>query len=414
MPADPPSFEPKGPRPQRPDGAKAHPVRPEETPPTRVMPGAGQGGQQQPPSYSPGGQSTHPQQPRRPQQPHQPHHQQGQPPQYQQDYPGQPPYGPPPAPARPPRRRKRRRGLKVMLFILVLLLAWPIGLGIWANSKLNHVDALSGAADTPGTTYLLAGSDSREGLEKGDAGFDQTEGARTDTILLLHVPKSGSSSLISLPRDSYVDIPGYQPSKLNAAYSWGGPELLVETVEELSGFTVDHYVEVGFSGITGIVDELDGVELCHDEDVSDEKSKLEWSAGCHEADGETALAFARMRYADKEGDLGRTDRQRQLISSITSEAASPGVLLNPKRQLGMTKAATGSLKVDNDANIIDLARLAWAFRKASGSDGWSGTPPIATQNFRPGGVGSAVQLDEAELPAFFEGVANGNPPNTEE
>jgi len=359
-----------------------------------------------PPSYAPGGRSQPPQAPATPPEYAVP----AQAPTHQE--PGGPlgtPPGPPPAPARRPKRR-RKRGWLVFTFILVLLLAWPIGLGIWANGKLNHIDALSGAAATSGTTYLLAGSDSRAELEAGDAGFDQTEGARTDTILLLHVPEDGQTSLISLPRDSYVEIPGHGQSKLNAAYSWGGPELLVESVENLSGFTVDHYVEVGFAGITNIVEELGGVELCYDHDVSDKRSKLEWEAGCHDADGETALAFARMRYADKEGDIGRTDRQRQLIGAITSSASEAGTLLNPARQVGLVNAGTNSLSVDNDTNIWHLGKLALAFRKATGSDGWSGTPPIVSTNYRPGGVGSAVQLDSDALPGFFADVAAGTPP----
>ncbi len=367
---------------------------------TRVMP------THNPPSYAPGGHSQPPQAPATPPEYAVP----AQPPTHQEPGgpPGTPP-GPPAAPARRPKRR-RKRGWLVFTFILVLLLAWPIGLAIWANGKLNHIDALSTAAATSGTTYLLAGSDSRAELEAGDTGFDQTEGARTDTILLLHVPEDGQTSLISLPRDSYVDIPGHGQSKLNAAYSWGGPELLVESVENLSGFTVDHYVEVGFAGITNIVEELGGVELCYDHDVSDKRSKLDWEAGCHVADGETALAFARMRYADKEGDIGRTDRQRQLIGAITSSASEAGTLLNPARQVGLVNAGTNSLTVDNNTNIWHLGKLALAFRKATGSDGWSGTPPIASTNYRPGGVGSAVQLDSDALPGFFADVAAGTPP----
>lgn len=404
MPTDPPSFQPQGPRRPRPDSASARPVG-EETPSTRVMPVS------EPPSYAPGVSGS----------------QQSEPvaPSYQPrgyDEPSRDDYGgvatPPGGVAPPPPRRKRKRSrgkttLVALAVLLVFLLAWPIGLLIWTNGKLHHVDALSGAAATKGTTYLLAGSDSRADLDEDDAVFDQTSGARTDTILLLHVPEDGKSSLVSLPRDSYVAIPGHDSSKLNAAYAWGGPQLLVETVENLSGFTVDHYVEVGFSGITNIVDELGGVELCYDEDVNDKKSKLKWEAGCHIADGDTALAFARMRYADKEGDIGRTNRQRQLIASITSTAINPGTLVNPGKQVGLINSVTGSLVVDEDTNVIDLARLALAFRKATGSEGWSGTPPISSLDYRPGGVGSAVQLTEEELPAFFESVRDGDPIDTD-
>jgi LCP family protein required for cell wall assembly len=228
------------------------------------------------------------------------------------------------------------------VLLLLLVIAWPVGLVVWANGKIQHTAALSGAASTPGTTYLLAGSDSRE---DGVIEDSETVGARTDTILLLHVPESGPSALISLPRDSYVQIPGYEPSKLNAAYSWGGAPLLVQTVEQLTGMTVDHYVEVGFGGVEQIVDALGGVELCLDGStgitfpVNDEKSGLVWDApGCKTVDGVQALAFSRMRYADPSGDIGRGLRQRQLISAVATKAEDPSLLLKPTTQVAPARA----------------------------------------------------------------------------
>ncbi len=156
------------------------------------------------------------------------------------------------------RLRPGRIAAVVAVLALVCLIAWPVGLGIWANGKITRVPALSGAAATSGTTYLLAGSDSRE---DGAISDDGTEGARTDTIMLLHVPDSGPSALISIPRDTYVEIPGYGGRKLNAAYAFGGPELLVSTVEGLTGLTVDHYVEIGLGGVSGLVDAKGSAEM---------------------------------------------------------------------------------------------------------------------------------------------------------
>src|SRR5690606_24279401 len=152
--------------------------------------------------------------------------------------PGARPSGPPGPPAKGRRKPRWRRIVVLGLcLVLVAVIAWPVGLMLWANGKIQDVEALSGAADTPGTTYLLAGSDSRA---DGTVGEDGTEGARTDTIMLLHVPESGPTAPISLPRDTYTEIPGNNANMLNAAYSWGGAPLLVETVELLSGLTVDH------------------------------------------------------------------------------------------------------------------------------------------------------------------------------
>ncbi|MBU4216157.1 MAG: LCP family protein, partial [Actinobacteria bacterium] len=165
-------------------------------------------------------------------------------------------------PSRPRIRHPRRRLIVAGLVVLLLAaIAWPVGLVIWANGKIHHIEALSGAAGTGGTTYLITGSDQRggDGVEA-----DGTDGARTDTIMVLQVPASGPVALISLPRDTYVDIPGHGPAKLNAAYSWGGAPLLVRTVEQLTGLTIDHYAEIGMGGVKEVVNAVGGVNLCWD------------------------------------------------------------------------------------------------------------------------------------------------------
>lgn len=305
-----------------------------------------------------------------------------------------------------PIKHHRRKGRRIALgiaFVLILLLAWPIGLLYWANGKIEHVEALSGAADTSGTTYLLVGSDSRSGTDIGD----DTEGERSDTILLLHKPTSGTTSLISLPRDTYVEIEGYGPNKLNAAYAYGGAPLLVSTVEDLTGITVDHYVEVGMGGVVALVDAVGGVELCLDYDVNDEKSELVWQAGCHEADGETALAFARMRYSDPLGDFGRQQRQRQVIAAVAKKALTPSNALNPFTQVDLLGAGVGAVASDTETGIVDLGVMGLAFLSATGDSGVSGTPPISDSDYQPGGIGSTVLLDPDLAPNFFEKVLDG-------
>ena len=316
-------------------------------------------------------------------------------------------------PSAPRRGSRRKRFAVVAALVAVALVAWPIGLLIWADGKIQHVDALSGAANTPGTTYLLAGSDSRGGA--GGIAEDGTVGARTDTIMLLQVPASGPAALISLPRDTYVKIPGHGSNKLNAAYAWGGAPLLVATVEQLSGMHVDHFVEVGLGGVRNVVDAVGGVSLCLDPavnqvhfPVNDPDSGLVWdAAGCKVADGTTALAFARMRKVDLEGDIGRAKRQQQLISALSSAAATPSLVVRPDRQVALITTGLGALQVSNGTNILDLGRLALAFRSASGPGGIKGTPPISSTNYRPGGVGSTVRLDPQATPGFFAAIMNG-------
>jgi LCP family protein required for cell wall assembly len=281
------------------------------------------------------------------------------------------------------------------------VIAWPVGLAIWANGRINHVEALSGAENTTGTTYLLAGSDQRGGNVE-----DGVEGQRSDSIMVLHVPENGTPSMISLPRDTIVTIPGHGDSKLNTAYSVGGAPLLVQTVEELLGLTIDHYVEIGMSGLSDVVDGVGGVELCLDYDVDDEFSGLQWQAGCHEADGTTALAFSRMRYSDPTGDIGRGERQRQVIGAIADAVSTPATLLDPRRHVSLARTGTDALTTDEDTGIVDLGRLALAFRSAS-NGGFVGTPPIADPGYSVPGLGSTVLLDEEAMPAWLESVRDG-------
>jgi len=115
-----------------------------------------------------------------------------------------------------------------------------------------------------------------------------------------------------------------------------------------------------------------------------------------------------MRKADREGDIGRARRQQRLISSLTAQVSDRSLLWKPTRQVALIDAGLGALRVSDGTNIIDLGRLALAFRAASGPDGVHGTPPIANPDYRPGGVGSTVLLDPETTPAFFAAVTDGS------
>jgi LCP family protein required for cell wall assembly len=302
-----------------------------------------------------------------------------------------------------PRKRHRFRNWSLAIVALVVL-----SLGaflLWAQSRIVHVDALSGAPDTPGQTYLIVGSDSREGWAD-----DGTTGARTDTIMILHQPVSGPTALISIPRDSYVDIPGHGRNKINAAFAFGGPVLLVQTVEDLTGLTIDRYIEIGFTGVSDVVNALGGVELCYDKDVNDPYSTLVWTAGCHEVDGTTALAFSRMRYSDPIGDIGRTQRQQQLVDAVAAKVLRPSTLLNPFAVFRISDAALASLRVSNGMGILDLAQAARAFASARGDGAVTGTPPLVSLDYRVDGVGSTVLLDPDTIDDFWRQIADGSLP----
>ena len=325
------------------------------------------------------------------------------------------PDGTPGAPGTVPGARKRRRHrwrwvVGTLVVLLVLTVAWPVGLVIWANGKIQKIDGLTLTGGGPGTTYLIAGSDERDG---GIADDGITGPGRADTILLLHVPDHGTTSLISIPRDTYVDIPGHGPAKLNAATAYGGAPLLVQTVEQITGLKIDHYVEIGMGGVKDVVDAVGGVELCWDADVDDPDSGMVWTAGCHTVDGTQALAFSRMRKSDPTGDIGRGLRQRQVVGAVMHKVNPASLVVRPDRQVSLVDSGTAALRVDQGTSVVDLGRLALAFRTANGSGGVTGTPPIKSMNYRPGNVGSTVLLDPDASPAFWKAIADGTlPPGT--
>ena len=326
-----------------------------------------------------------------------------------------------PAPSAPPPRgtthrpggaaRRRRRGLGVLALLVALLVTYPLALGWRGWSAVGRVDALSSGerpAATPGTTYLIVGSDSRDGLSEEEiaeysAGGDDISGQRTDTIMLLHVPDSGGPSvLISIPRDSYVPIPGHDSNKINAAFSIGGAPLLVETVEAVSGLRVDHYVETGFGGFAHIVDALGGVEMCPEVAVDDVRAGLDIQAGCQTMDGRTALGYARYRYSDPLGDLGRANRQRQLLAAIMSKAANPSTLLNPFRAFPLASSGGSAVSVDEESSPPSLLTFAQGMRGATGADGISMAIPVSNPAL-PTKHGTAVKWDtEKALQVFAD------------
>ena len=306
--------------------------------------------------------------------------------------------------------RGKRRWLKytsaVLAVILITLCGYTWHLWNKASDQLRRVDALSSMADTPGETWLIVGSDSRS---DGAIADTTTAGQRADSVMVLHKAENGQVSLTSLPRDTYVNIPGYGEDKINASYSYGGAKLLVKTVEGLTKMKINHYVEVGMGGVKNVVDAVGGVEACLDYDVDDHDSGLIWNTAqgkCQQVNGEKALAFSRMRKSDPTGDIGRGLRQRAIISAAVKKAMSPSTLLNPSATSKLVDAGTGSLTVDKDSGVWDIGQMVLAFRAAS-NDGLTGAPPIEDPDYEPGGVGSTVLLVDTTAPIFFGKVRDG-------
>lgn len=304
------------------------------------------------------------------------------------------------------RGHKVRNGVigAVILLIAALVLA-VFGAWGWVDGKLNKADWLTTAADTPASTWLILGSDERDG-STNFGGVDDISGYRTDTILVLTKPKSGPSSLISIPRDSLMNVDD-QYMKINAVAQLVGKKALVGEIEQLTGQKIDHVAQVKFGGLQKVVDALGGVELCYDQDVQDAYSGLNWTAGCHNADGSTALSFSRMRYADATGDFGRNARQRQVISAIVKKASSKETLTNPKTVTTMAEAGLSALTVDGKTTPLTLVNMALAFKDATGGKGISGSVYWSNPDYYMDGVGSSVLLDDAKNTELFSQLAAG-------
>lgn len=267
--------------------------------------------------------------------------------------------------------------------LLLLWLVFLVAVPIWAWTEIEKVDADPGGdrpGSQPGSTYLLVGSDSREDLtaeERRRFGTGEAEGRRTDTIMLLHTG-DGPNLLLSIPRDSIVDIPGQGSDlKINAAYALGGPELLVQTLESETGIRIDNYVEIGFGGFVGIVDAVGGIEICPEQAMDDPLANLHIEKGCQEANGPTALGYARSRHTSALGDIDRARRQREVVSAVGDEALSPWSVLNPVRYARLAAAGADALAVGEDTGPFDTARFAFAMTRVNGENGLTCTVPIA-------------------------------------
>lgn len=301
---------------------------------------------------------------------------------------------------RPTRRRKGPGcvgGTGILILTVVVLL---VGMFLWADTKLTRVEALPAPrpANTAGTNWLLVGSDSRQGLSEKDISKLNTGGdigsSRTDTIMLLHIPTSGQPTLISIPRDSYVNIPGQGKNKINAAFTIGGPQLLTQTVEQTTGLRIDHYAEIGFGGFAGMVDAVGSVEICVDEPIADDVISLYLDAGCQKMDGPTALSYVRTR-ATPLGDLDRVERQRKFFAALMNKATSPATMINPLRSIQLISNTGSAFIVGEKDHAWHLARVALSLKSGARTE----TIPLG--GFADTAVGSVVLWDDAATEALL-------------
>jgi LCP family protein required for cell wall assembly len=287
--------------------------------------------------------------------------------------------------------------------VMVLVLLWIVYLVAVPLIAWNRVDkvAFEPGGDRPGeqdgTTYLLVGSDSRGDLtkeERKELGTGNASGQRTDTIMLLHTG-SGPNLLMSIPRDSIVDVPGHGTTKINSAFAFGGPELLVQTIENETGIRVDQYVEIGFGGFVDLVDAVNGIEICPKEAMKDPLANLDIKKGCQDVDGVTALGYARSRHTSGIGDIDRARHQREVVAAIGRKVASPWSIVNPFRYWNLNMAATQAVAFGEGTSPWRAAMWASAMTNVDGTDGLTCGVPIADL---------AVNWDEERSQKLFQAI----------
>ena len=314
-------------------------------------------------------------------------------------------------PGNVPSIRRRRWGpkriAKIIAALVILAIIASVGLYFYFNSKLTRINALANYSGRPaagaGANWLLTGSDSRGGLSRTQEdqlalGHD-IAGARTDTIMVLHLPANGNPPiLMSIPRDSYVQIPGYGYNKLNAAYSLGGPALLAETVQNATGLYINHYMGIGVGGLDGVVNDIGGVRICIPGPMVDPKAGLNLEAGCQTLNGAQALGYVRTRNF-AQGDLQREQDQRLLLKAVLSKMTSTGTLINPFATIPAASGSVASLDVDQGTQLYQLVQVAFALRNPQ-------TTTVPLGGFGRESVGSVVRWNQTAAREMFADLAN--------
>ncbi|MGY1671012.1 LCP family protein [Geodermatophilus sp. SYSU D00710] len=312
----------------------------------------------------------------------------------------------PAAPAAPRRRRRGVRRFLTALVVLLVVLVAVVGGGLWylTDRYAGNIDRVSdvftsldeGARPAPATpaeaagaapvTFLLVGTDSRGSADEGVAA-----GGRSDAIMIARFSADRRhAQLVSIPRDSWVEIPGHGMDKINAAYAFGGPSLLIQTVEQVTQVRIDHYVAIDFEGIVQVTDDLGGVDVVVAETTSNGPYTFE--AGVNHLDGDEARWYLGQRYGLEGGDFDRVRRQQQYLEAVFTQLFDSGTLTDPGRLDAALLAITSAVAVDDTLANSDLLGLAYSLRDLRPEDVESFTAPVLGTGTE--GSASVVYLDE--------------------
>jgi LCP family protein required for cell wall assembly len=313
-------------------------------------------------------------------------------------------------PGKPYRGRPRPKWGRIALVVggalLAIVLLAGFGLYLYArnlDSKVARTDPFSQiTAGRPpvlvsgATNILMLGSDSRNPDEKANAG------ARTDTIILMHVQADHQHAyLISIPRDSYVSIPGHGKDKINSAFAYGGLPLVIQTVEGFTGVHVDHLALIDFGGFQEVTDALGGVDMYVDQTIkSIHPPYRTFQKGNRHFTGAEALDYVRQRYQFADGDITREKHQQVFLKAVLDKAASTGTLTNPAKLNAFLQSVTKAMTVDKD---FSLTGMAWQFHSLRSADLTFMTSPYSGFDTIDGQ--SVVVVDRTKALALYDAVA---------
>jgi LCP family protein required for cell wall assembly len=304
-----------------------------------------------------------------------------------------------------PRRIRVLRRVLISVGILGLVLAVVIGGGLWYlndrwGGNIDRIsDAFAGldensrpAPATPAVsapeapvTFLLVGSDTR-----GHTADGENPDGRSDAIMIARFSADRAhAQLISIPRDSWVEIPGRGMNKINASYAFGGPSLLIQTVENLTQVRIDHYVTIDFDGITQVTDDLGGVDVVVAEETTN--GPYTFAAGVNHLDGAQARWYLGQRYGLPGGDFDRVRRQQQYLKAMFSKLFNADTFTDVGRLDDAMIAVTRSVGIDDGLSNVELAKLAYSMRRVTPGDVDFFTAPILGTGRE--GPASVVYLD---------------------
>jgi LCP family protein required for cell wall assembly len=305
-----------------------------------------------------------------------------------------------------PRSRRRRmlRRVLISVGVLGLVLALAIGGGVWfltnryggnvarvsdafsaLDQKARPAESSTVHGDGTPVTFLLVGSDTRSHFGQG-----QVPDSRSDAILIARFGADRKhAQLISIPRDSWVPIPGHGVSKINAAWAWGGPGLLIQTVEQLTHVRIDHFVAIDFDGIIKVTDDLGGVDVVVANTTS--WGPYTFPAGVNHLNGEKARWYLGQRHGLEGGDFDRVKRQQQYLRAMFGKLFSANTFKDPARLDKALLAVTKSVAVDDTLSNAGLLSLAYSMRDVTPASINYFTAPVLGTGME--GAASVVYLD---------------------